>query len=343
MNNSTQLISVIVPVLNESYCIEKCLDSIISQDYPSEKMEILIVDGMSNDGTRSIINNYSLRDKRIRLLDNKHQRVPNALNIGIKESHGSIIVRMDSHCIYPSNYISVLVDKLIQLDAWNVGGVWKIIPGNDSSACLAIAICSGHPIGVGMSLHKIGCSHIIETDTVPFGCFKREVFDIVGYYDEEMQRNEDEELNGRIRKIGGRIILIPEVTMQYIARNSMRKMLKMYYQYGLWKPIVNKKVGEFVSFRQFAPPFFVLFIILGLMLGVVFKSILYMVLGVCLIYSCILFTLGVINAFKNRRPSLCLLIPLTFVLIHFSYGIGYLRGILSIIGHTPLKYSLDRS
>ena len=180
MSLPTQFVTIVIPVLNEAKIIEDCLNSVICQEYPKELMEILVVDGMSNDGTRDIVNRMKEKDARIFLLDNSKKHVPSALNIGIRKARGSIIVRMDSHSVYTPHYVSTLVEKMVELDAWNVGGVLITTPANDSVKCLAIATCLSHPFGVGSSLFRIGSTSIVETDTVPFGCFKKSLFEKKG-------------------------------------------------------------------------------------------------------------------------------------------------------------------
>jgi len=340
--HSAHFVSVVIPVYNESKHIEKCVASVLNQDYPAEKMEILLVDGMSNDGTPDIIERLSAEDHRIKYLQNPRRIVPSALNIGIKAARGEIIVRMDCHCIYPPIYVSTLVGKLVELDAANVGGVWLTEPANDSSVCLSIALCSSHPFGTGPSLHKIGCDHVMETDTVPFGCFRKAIFDQIGFFDEEMGRNEDEELNGRITRAGGRIYIVPDVKMHYVSRDSLGKMIQMYYHYGLWKPLVNKKVGNAVTYRQFIPPLFVVGFVLGLLLGLLFRPILAIWAFVMLLYLAITCCIGIKAAVAHRRPALCLMMPITFLCMHFAYGIGYLKGIFGLYFKDSLTYHYDR-
>ena len=170
-------VSVICPVFNEEKFIEECIMSIIEQDYPQDMMEVLFVDGRSTDKTREIIERYMRQYPFIKLLDNPERIVPYALNRGLEAAKGEVIMRLDGHCTYPTNYISELVRYLYQLNADNVGGVWNTQPAKDTPICQAIAQASSHPFGVGGSMHKIGASKIIETDTVPFGCYKREIFE----------------------------------------------------------------------------------------------------------------------------------------------------------------------
>ena len=337
--DGNHFVSVVIPAYNEKKFIEKCLRSVLNQDFPSDKMEILVIDGMSTDSTPDIIQALGQEDNRIKLLQNPKRIVPSALNIGIKAAQGDVIVRMDAHCVYPSSYVSILVQKLFELKAANVGGLWIMNPANDSSECLSIVLCYSHPFGTGTSMHKIGCENTMEVDTVPFGCFKKEIFDKVGLYDEGMLRNEDEELNGRITNQGGKIFLIPEVTIHYTTRDSIVKLSKMLYHYGLWKPLVNQKVGQPVSYRQFAPPLFVLFFVLGLGLGLFFRWILAIWALVMCLYLVIALTISVKKAIKHKRPSLCLLMPYTFFCMHLSYGYGFLKGMLF---KKSLSYTVDR-
>ena len=219
-------VSIICPTYKEEKFISGCIQSIESQDYPKEELEVFFVDGMSPDRTREIIQEAAGRTPYLHLLDNPHRTVPYALNTGIREASGEVIIRIDGHCTYPKNYVSALVKQLFELEADNVGGVWNTLPAKDTGICHAIAIVSSHPFGVGASQHKIGADHVMETDTVPFGCYKREVFNKIGLFDEELTRNQDDEFNGRLLKAGGKIFLIPDVAIDYTARDSFAKMRK---------------------------------------------------------------------------------------------------------------------
>ena len=246
-------VTIICPVYNEERYISTCIESIIAQDYLKEAMEVLFVDGRSKDNTAEIIKAYSRRAPYIRLLDNEHHTVPYALNKGIRKSDGDVVIRIDGHCTYPSDYVSTLVRYLYSLEADNVGAVWNTVPARDTAICHAIAIASSHPFGVGNSRHKIGASDIMLADTVPFGCYRRDVFDRIGLFDTDLTRNQDDELNARLTNHGGKIYLIPQLVINYTARDTIGKMSRMYYQYGLYKPLVNKKLGSPASMRQFFP------------------------------------------------------------------------------------------
>lgn len=321
-------LSVICPIYNEEKHIAACLDSILRQDFPKEEMEVLLVDGMSSDRTREIVQQYTAQYPFIFLLDNPKRIVPTGLNIGIRVAQGDVIIRLDAHAIYPDNYFSVLVDKLYALNADNVGGLCRTLPAKDTPMCEAIAAALSSPFGMGDSHFRIGTNKEMQVDTVPFGCFRREVFDKIGYFDEELVRNQDDEFNGRIIKFGGHIYLIPSVVIDYYGRDSIGKVSKMFYQYGLFKPLVNKKLGNPASVRQFFPFFFVLGLIIGLILSLVstFFRILYIAVLALYIFLAAYFSIRQVKGLKR-----IFLLMGTFFVIHVSYGWGYLRGMIKLL------------
>jgi len=325
------MISIIIPILNEGKYISDCIDSILNQDNPGDEIEILCIDGMSTDNTRSVIQDIIKSHSNIRLLDNVKKTVPHALNIGILESKGEIIVRIDAHCIYQKNYVSRLVKEIHELDADNVGGILQTLPACPSALCLSIAIASSHKFGVGNSLYKTGSSKITQTDTVPFGCFNRHIFDKIGLFDTDLIRNQDDEFNARIIKSGGRIFIIPDIITKYYARDNPGKISKMYFQYGLFKPLVNKKIGYPATIRQLIPPLFVAGLFSGFILSFFSGLIELGFICIILIYSGLSLFVSLQIAINRKRPSLFFLLPLTFFLIHISYGSGYLYGMVKFL------------
>jgi glycosyltransferase involved in cell wall biosynthesis len=307
-----------------------------------DSLEVLFIDGRSTDRTREIIEGYIKDNPYIRLLDNPQQVVPFALNKGIEESSGEVIMRIDGHCTYPTNYVSELVKYLYKLDADNVGGVWNTRPAKNTAVCHAIALASSHPFGVGGSMHKIGSSEIIETDTVPFGCYKREVFEKIGLFDTDLVRNQDDEYNGRLINVGGKIFLIPQVIINYTARDSICKMRKMYYQYGLYKPLVNKKLGAPATIRQFFPMFFLLGLIIGGVLSIFLPWIAMIYAAVLLLYLLIGLVVGAMGAIRMHQPILTLIMPYIFFNIHVSYGWGYLKGIYKVLFNKSFNVKSNR-
>lgn len=336
------MISVICPIYNEEKYIAQCIESVLVQDYPQADLEILFVDGMSNDRTREIIAQYAQQYDYIRLIDNPEKIVPYAMNRGIEASKGDIIIRLDAHAIYPHNYFSELVKGLNQHQADNVGAQCYTLPADNSAKAKAIAAALSSPLGVGNSMFRIGVKEDVEADTVPFGCFRRAIFDKVGMYDLDLVRNQDDELNARIIQHGGKIVLLAGITINYYARDTFSKLYRMYYQYGLYKPLVNKKLGSPATIRQLIPPLFVIGLVLGLLLSL------------CLPYLWIAYTLviglyllagliqGAQQAWKHRKAILLLLMPWAILTLHVSYGIGYWVGLGKIILRRPFRAQVNR-
>ena len=324
-------VSIICPVFNEEKYIEACIVSILEQDYPKEAMQVLFIDGNSTDNSTGIIKRYTAQYSFLKLLNNPERIVPYALNKGLEAAKGEVIMRLDAHCTYPTNYISELVRYLYQLNADNVGGVWNTQPAKDTPICQAIAFASSHPFGVGGSMHKIGASKIMETDTVPFGCYKREIFDKTGLFDTDLVRNQDDEFNGRLLNLGGKIYLIPQVIINYTARDTLCKMRKMYYQYGLYKQKKKKKLGAPATVRQFFPILFLLGLTIGGVVCMIWPLLLHFYTSVLLLYLFIGIVVGSMGAIRAHQPLLALLMPYVFFNIHMSYGIGYLVGIFNVL------------
>ncbi|MGZ8892846.1 MAG: glycosyltransferase family 2 protein [Halobacteriota archaeon] len=216
------LVTIIIPCRNEVRHIASCLESLIGNSFTKDRMQILVVDGMSDDGTRDQIGVFLAKYPFVQLLDNIRQITPAALNVGIRKARGDIIIRVDAHARYPSNYVEKLLEWMDKTSADNVGGVVVTRPGRDGLIAEAIAIAMSHPFGVGNSYFRIGTKEPRWVDTVPFGCYKRAVFDKIGMFDEELVRNQDDEFNSRLIKAGGKILLIPDVKIEYMGRESLR-------------------------------------------------------------------------------------------------------------------------
>ena len=322
----TKKVSIIIPARNEEAFIINTLDSIMAQDYPNEFLEVIIADGESDDKTRELINGYIQKHSNVMLIDNPERVVPFALNYAIKIAKGEVIVRLDAHSKYPQNYVSRLVFELDRLKADNVGGVWNTTPANEGIIATAIALATSHPLGIGDASYRLENPEIKEVDTVPFGCFTKEVFDRIGLFDTDLIRNQDDEFNARILKNGGKIFLIPDVQIEYYARASISTMMKMFYQYGLFKPLVNVKLGSAASVRQFIPPLFTLYVFSGLALPFLPSLLVLAWVGGLFLYFLITIIIGLKIALSNNRILLFFVLPWVFPLIHLSYGWGYIKG-----------------
>jgi glycosyltransferase involved in cell wall biosynthesis len=324
------LVSILIPCRNERKHIIPCLDSILASDFPLDALEVLVVDGMSEDGTRAIVERYTERHSGIRLLYNAKRTTPSALNIGISEARGAIIVRMDAHAQYPPNYIADLVGWLQRSGADNVGGACVTLPGDATSTARAIAAALAHPFGIGNAHFRLGTVEPRKVDTVPFGCFRREVFQRVGLFDEDLVRNQDDEFNLRLLRAGGRVLLVPGVVSFYYARRSLRQLARMYFQYGYFKPLVVRKVRGVMTTRQLAPALLVSTLLVTAFLGpwlgaarVVFS----LTLG-----GYVAADLAVAAAIARRSGLRVGLVASTvFPVLHFAYGVGYLMGVVDFL------------
>jgi glycosyltransferase involved in cell wall biosynthesis len=318
-------VSVMIPCCSEAAWIKQCLESVDKNDFPKDRLEVLVIDGMSDDGTRAVIEDFVGRHSYARMLDNPKRIASAALNIGIAASQGDVIIRMDAHVEYPPDYISSLVQWLNKSGADNVGGVCITCPANDGALAKAIAFGMSHPVGVGDSYFRIGVARPCWVDTVPFGCYRRDVFERIGGFDEDLIRDQDDELNARLIYAGGRILLVPDVVSRYYARDSLWKLWRMFYQYGYFKPLATKKLGHLTTARQLAPP---LLVVMLLLMAVLAHWSLPAMAVLCLLSGAYvgMLVLGVWQAAKSHGWRTALISLPVFLTLHFGYGIGYLKG-----------------
>jgi glycosyltransferase involved in cell wall biosynthesis len=319
-------VSIIIPCRNEERYIAACLDSILASHYPAERLEILVADGQSNDGTRPILVRYAALNPKIVLLNNARGTTPAGLNVAIRAASGEIVIRMDAHVLYPPDYIPQLVAGLRESGADNVGGVLETVPADDSPIARAIAIGLSHRFGVGNSYFRTGITEAREVDTVPFGCYRREVFDRIGLFDEELIRNQDDEFNFRLITQGGRVLLLPNVLCRYFARRSFRQLARMYYQYGYFKPLVVRKVGRVMTVRQLIPAMLVGCLSSSAALALWIPAARYLFAAVAGSYALIV-VLCAAAAGRTHGLRCAAALTAVFPILHFSYGSGFLRGI----------------
>jgi len=323
-------VTIISPCRNEEKFIGQCLDSIIINDYPKGRLEVLVVDGESTDGTKEILLEYVRKYPFISFLNNPKRIVPAALNIGLKAATGDIIARMDAHCVYPPDYIRRLVKGHIENNADNIGGICETVPADSSLKSKGIAAAMGSVFGVGLSFRTVAPKKPKYVDTVPFGSWKRTLFDRVGLFDERFTRAQDLEHNVRIRKAGGKILALPTITVKYFGRESYRKLWAMFYQYGYWKNMVNKKHNTLSSWRQLIPAVFVGILIALLILTIFYQPFFWAFLFVFCSYVAANLVASLLISLREGFKYF-LVLPLAFGTLHFSYGLGYLRGVCDFL------------
>lgn len=325
------MISVVCPIYNEIKYIENCIQSILSQDYPQNNLEVLFVDGMSFDGTRDIIMKYSAQYPFIKLVDNLQRIVPVAMNIGIRKSIGSVIIRLDAHALYPSNYISVFVKELDRLNADNVGVACRTDVMNKTSKTLAIKEVLSNRFGVGNSIFRLGVDEVLEVDTVPFGCWRRDVFDKYGYYNTRLIRNQDIELNKRIIRGGGHIYIVPDTYCTYLARETYLGLCRNNYSNGKWNilTVYYTKQVDSLSIRHFIPLLFVLSLLIPILLSPISLLIVYVTLFSLSLYLVVLGSISLLICVKKKINFFYLLTA--FGILHLSYGWGSFLGLLRLL------------
>lgn len=325
------MLSVICPIYNEEKYISQCIESLLLQDYPQNDLEILFVDGMSTDKTREIIATYTEKYPFIKMLDNPKKIVPYAMNAGIKASKGDVIMRLDAHATYEKNYFSALVAALKKYNADNVGAVCRTDVLNKTPKTIAIREVLSNKFGVGNSTFRTGITGAQEVETVPFGCWKRDVFDKYGMYDVRLVRNQDIELNKRIIRGGGKIVIVPDTFCTYLARENYRALAKNNFGNGKWNilTVYYTKEMRSLSVRHFVPLAFVLSIILPTLVGLIWCPTLCISALALVTY---LLALGSVSAklAMSKKLNFCYLLA-SFMVLHVSYGWGSLVGILKLL------------
>jgi len=308
----TPLISIIIPCRNEEKYIGKCLDSIIKQDYPKEKMEVLVVDGASEDKTREMVEKFKIQNPtfNVRLIDNPNKFTPHGLNIGIKEARGEIIIRMDTHADYERDYISKCVKYLKEYNADNVGGIIKTLPAKNTLIAKAIAICLSHPFGAASDF-RLSPTEPKWVDTVFGGCYKREVFEKIGLFNENLIRSQDLEFNLRLKRAGGKILLAPDIIAYYYPQSTLFGFFKHNFEDGVWAILPLKFVKIPFKLRHYLPLIFVLTLPLSIWP--------YFLLSLFFLFQI---------AIKEKDLRLFFLMPLVFSTRHFGYGLGSIWGLL---------------
>ncbi len=321
-------VSILMPVRNEADFIRKGLQCVLDNDYPKDKLEIIVVDGCSDDETQEAVSEISKKDPRVILLSNPQKIVSTALNIGLRASKGDIFIRIDGHAEVERDFISKSVRCLAaHPDAWIAGGYWKTVSTDYVGKVIAAA--TQCPMGVGNAKHRLG-NFDGWVDTVPYGAHYKWVIEKIGYFDEELVRNQDDEFNMRVIQAEGKIWMSSSICSKYYARSSLKKLWRQYFQYGFWRTRTMQKHGKPAVFRQVVPLLFVSsLIVLGLggLISQIFRWMLAAELG---IYALALMH-GSIDVGRQAGWKYSLLAPLVFAILHFAYGFGCLWGIVRFV------------
>ncbi len=323
-------VSIIVPCYNEEATIRLLLDAIRQQTFPPQKMEIVIADGLSQDRTREVIAAFQAAhpDLAVQVKDNPCRTIPSGLNTAGAAASGEIIIRLDAHSIPIPQYTERCVEAIEGGKGSVVGGVWMIQPGGTGFIADGIARAAAHPLGVGDAMYRLGKAEG-PVDTVPFGAFRRSLFEQLGGFDESLLTNEDYEFNTRVRKGGGTVWLDPAIRSTYIARASLSALARQYWRYGYWKQKMLRRHPGSLRWRQALPPAFVASLLgLGL-ISFFLPPARFLLLIELVLYLLVLGAAGLQAAYQRRTPLFALGLPLAIATMHFSWGGGFLWSLLS--------------
>ena len=318
------------------------LQAIRGQSYPTSRMEVVIADGGSTDGTVALIRRFAgdHPELKIRVVDNPRRVIPAALNAAIDQATGEIILRLDAHSKPAADYVERCLGALDHTNAANVGGVWEIRPSDDHWIARGIAAAAAHPIGAGDARYRVrGQAGPVET--VPFGAFRRGWLERVGHFSEDLLSNEDYEYNWRIRRLGGIIWFDPTIRSVYYARRTLAELARQYARYGFWKARMLIQFPQSLRWRQAVPPLFVLSSV-GLLAAAPFAGLAGTALGVEWgAYMLLLLLAGLGSAVRGRDPALFFSFPLGAGTMHLSWGAAFWIGLLT--GLTGVRIASNRS
>lgn len=321
-------VSVVIPCRNESPFIRPVIDSLLLSLHPHDRLEVIFVDGMSTDGTRAILSEAAREHAFIRVLDNPLFTTPAAMNLGIKAARAEIIVRLDAHAEYPRDYIPRCVRLLRSSpNIGSAGGRIVPLPNGGGPWARAVAFVTSHRFGVGGAAFRTG-SRSGYVDTVPYGTFWRAVLDEVGLYDERLTRNQDNELNARLKKAGYAIIFDPDIRIHYRNQANLKGLARQAFFTGMWNVYTLSLHPYAWSWRHFVPMCFVSYLtVLAAAASLRMRETAFLAfpagLYSVLVAGC---SLGCGESAGSRMR-----VAMTFVSYHLSYGIGSLLGVANVL------------
>lgn len=311
-------VSIIMPIRNEEAFLDRCLGSVAETTYPIDRLELLVVDGMSTDRSREIAESFRDRLPGLRVIENPARIQAVAFNLGLSMALGELIVRMDAHTLYDPNYVSVCVDSLLRTGAENVGGPQR--SKGDTPLTRAIAFAVSSRFGAGDASYRY-TDVAVWADTVYLGSWRRKTLECLGGMRPDWAVNEDYELNIRLRKQGGRILVTPAAKSTYFVRGSIPKLARQYFRYGLWKVRTLTVHPASIRWRQLVAPGFVSYLVLLPQLHSWFGGIAFVPIY---LYLTALLWLTASSAASLGAAATWL--PMVFPTIHLSWGVGFLLG-----------------
>ena len=329
-------VSVIIACRNERDFLGECLDSIVQNDYPHDQMEILVVDGLSEDGTRGIIESYRQRFPFIKCIDNPRRIASSAFNLGIEHASGDLILIMGAHSTYAPDYISRCVQASNESGADNVGGGIHVVPRTQGLLGMAIVAALSHRFGVGNSHFRCETSKRRWVDTVFGGCYRREVFAKIGKFNEKLVFNQDIDFNRRLCRSGGRILLDPTIVSEYHARSDLKAFCKHNFRNGSWVILALRfSDGIPFSWRHLIPLAFVASLLATGLVSLFLPVVWWFLLAIVAAYLSASLVASISLASKERDVRYFFIMPIIFGSLHVAYGLGSLTAIFRTVSRLP--------
>jgi succinoglycan biosynthesis protein ExoA len=320
------MLSVVVPCRNESQHIEACVLSILDQERPLEGIEVIVVDGISDDGTREILENLAKEHPELRVVDNPRRITPCAMNVGIREARGRYIAILGAHCQYASNYLSTCVALLHEHPEVSCVGGPAVSMGRGLFG-QAVAAAMSHPVGIGNAKHRYP-TYEGYAEGACYPVFRREVFEKIGLYDEMLVRNQDDELNYRLAKCGEKVFISPRARYSYFIRETPSRLFRQYFEYGYWRVAVLRKHRIPASFRQIMPPLFMAVMLSSVIAGLSLPGWWRLTAAtIPMLYGMTLLMVGVMQSHKTGW-RVAVLFPIAAAIMHVAYAMGFARGMM---------------
>lgn len=330
-------VTLVLPVRNEEAHIRSNLTALLGSDYPGNRFEVIVSDGMSTDRTRKIVRELMTKRRNLIMIDNVRLIVPTALNIAIRRAKGEVIIIVGGHCRVAPSFIRENIRALDEHpEAWCVSG--PILHAAKTDTGKAIALAMSHPLGVGNALHRYA-HYEGYVEEVPFPAVRKSVFEKIGYFDEAFVRNQNDDFNFRIRQSGGLIFITPKVKVRYYVRENLRQCFRQFLQYGYWRIPLIVKHRQLINVRQFIPSVFYLALtaafVIGLATGRPFPA-----LALPAVYGASLILVSA-SLLRKAGPKVAVRVPLAMAAIHFSYASGFALGCAAKL-FRPAAWDVDR-
>jgi succinoglycan biosynthesis protein ExoA len=319
---SLPFVTVVMVVRNEAPFMARALELVLAQDYPRDRMEIIVADGLSDDGTRDVVAEYQAKYPFIQAVDNPGRIVASGLNVAIDRAHGELIVRIDGHGQVATDFVTQVVQLMDEHpEAWCAGG--PIVHAGTNLFGEAVAVAMSHPLGVGLATHRFE-DYEGYVEGAHFPTFRKWIFDRIGKFDEGLVRTEDDEFNYRIAQAGGKVYVSPRVRYVYYVRDGLGKLFRQYFQYSFWRIPVIKKHKKPTTLRQVVPPLFFLTMLVLLVVGIWLRQP-WIALALPAIYLVALIAVA-ISVIPRKGLAVASLVPLAVATMHFAYALGIAYG-----------------